>query len=93
MLQKGQKTSSANLAEVYESEKQFNAAERELETAIANEPDPELRARLLIDLLRVELSAGNDAKAEAVFNKARQIADENGLTDVICRYSHSRRRP
>jgi tetratricopeptide (TPR) repeat protein len=74
---------SASLAEVYESEKQFDAAERELETAIANEPDPELRARLLIDLLRVELSAGNDAKAEAVFNEARQIADENGLTDVI----------
>ena len=74
---------AANLAEVYQSEKQYGAAERELEIAIAHEPDPELRARLLTDLLRVELSAGNDTKAEAVFNEARQIADENGLTDII----------
>ena len=74
---------SASLAQVYEGEGQVNAAERELEVALGHEPDSALRAKLLADLLRVELSLRNEEKAAGIFAEASRIAQKHGLSDVL----------
>jgi len=64
---------SSSLADVYEAEGRLDLAREELEEAIAHEAEPEGRAILLRDLLRVVLASGDEKKAEAVFDEARDL--------------------
>ena len=74
---------SANLGYLYERGSQFDEAEREFETALAHEPDPEWKARLWADILRVALAHRNAPKAEEAFTEARRLASKHNLADVL----------
>lgn len=69
----------SRLAEIHEARKNFRLSERDLRVALLREPDPELRAILLIQLLRVQLVARSPRRAEKTFAEARDIAVRNNL--------------
>jgi len=74
---------AARLAELFEEEHKFDLAAIELETAIKHEHDSKGQAMLLIQLLRVQLQAGDSKKAAQTFNAARTLADAHGLVSAM----------
>ena len=73
---------AAKLAEVYEEQHLLTASEQELRIALQNEPEAMGRALLLLQLLRIQLAAGNSKAAEKTFVEARTIAAENKMEAV-----------
>jgi tetratricopeptide (TPR) repeat protein len=74
---------SSNLAGLYFETKDYAAAEKDLETAIANEADIKLQVPLLTQLLRVQLAQNNEAKAQPLFQQINEVANAHNLHEVI----------
>jgi len=70
---------SAHLAGVYEAQDQVGLSLSEMRNALGYAHEPEQQAELLIQLLRIQLAAGDDKASEGTFEKARSLADEHGL--------------
>jgi tetratricopeptide (TPR) repeat protein len=74
---------SSSLANLLERQGQLVLAEKELEEALQKEKDPEGRAQLLVQLLRVQLASEVEEKCQSTFDEAQEIAERLSLNDIM----------
>ena len=74
---------SASLADLYFESRDYTSAEKELETAIENEPDTEPQVPLLVQLFRVQLALSNEERAQSLFQQINRVANQKQLHEVI----------